>query len=378
VTVKASCNRVWAIFLKEVHQMRRDKLTFGMLFGIPIIQIILFGYAINTDPKLLPTAVHAEEQTPIIRTLLAGMKSSGYFDFVGTTSDPRESAGMLTRGEVAFVVSFPIGFTEQLVRGDRPQVLVEADATDPAAASNAIGNLNAIFTRALNHDLTGPLRELAAQPPPYELVIHPKYNPEGITQYNIVPGLLGVILTLTLVMIMGMSMAREVERGTMENLLAFPAEPHEVMLGKIAPYVAVGATETIVILTAAKVLFGVPFVGSFFVLLLGIAIFMVANLAVGFTFSTLTKSQLQAMQITILFFLPSLLLSGFMFPFRGMPEWAQNIGEVLPLTHFLRVVRGVMLKGSDLADVQQPMFMMTGFTVFVCVIAMLRYRRTLD
>ncbi len=378
MTVKGSWNRIWAIFLKEIHQMRRDKLTFGMLFGIPIIQIILFGYAINTDPKLLPTAVHAEEQTPIIRTLLAGMKSSGYFDFVGTTSDPRESAGMLARGEVAFVVSFPVGFTKQLVRGDRPQVLVEADATDPSAASNAIGNLNAIFSRALNHDLVGPLSGLAAQPPPYELVIHPKYNPEGITQYNIVPGLLGVILTLTLVMIMGMSMAREVERGTMENLLAFPAEPHEVMLGKIAPYVAVGAAQTIVILSAAKVLFGVPFVGSFSVLLLGISIFMVANLAVGFAFSTFAKSQLQAMQMTIFFFLPSLLLSGFMFPFRGMPTWAQNIGEALPLTHFLRVVRGVMLKGTRLADVQQPMLMMTGFTVLVCVIAMLRYRRTLD
>lgn len=378
MTVKGSWNRVWAIFLKEIHQMRRDKLTFGMLFGIPIIQIILFGYAINTDPKMLPTAVYAEEQTPIIRTLMAGMKSSGYFDFVATTTNPRESAGMLARGEVAFVVSFPVGFTEQLVRGDRPQILLEADASDPSAASNAIGNLNNIFTTALNHDLNGPLQALAAQPPPYELVIHPKYNPEGITQFNIVPGLLGVILTLTLVMIMGMSMAREVERGTMENLLAFPAEPHEVMLGKIAPYVAVGAGQTIVILIAAKVLFGVPFVGPISVLLIGISIFMIANLAVGFAFSTFAKSQLQAMQLTIFFFLPSLLLSGFMFPFRGMPQWAQFIGEALPLTHFLRVVRGVMLKGTELTDLQQPMLMMAGFTVFFCVIAMLRYRRTLD
>ena len=358
--------------------MRRDRLTFGMMFGIPIVQLVIFGYAINTDPKLLPTAVHAEEQTPIVRTLISGMKTSGYFDFVAATSDPRETAGMLARGEVAFVVSFPVGFTQQLVRGDRPQVLVEADATDPSAASNAIGNLNTIFTRALAHDLNGPLRALAAQPPPYELIIHPKYNPEGITQYNIVPGLLGVILTLTLVMIMATSMAREVERGTMENLLAFPAEPHEVMVAKIAPYVMVGTVQTVVILLAANILFDVPFVGSLFVLLFGISIFMVANLALGFAFSTIVKSQLQAMQLSIFFFLPSLLLSGFMFPFRGMPIWAQTIGEVLPLTHFLRVVRGVMLKGTGIADLHQPLLMMTGFAAFACVIAMLRYRRTLD
>ena len=181
MNLQGSWLRIWAVFLKEIHQMRRDWLTFGMMFGIPIIQLVIFGYAINTDPKLLPTAVHAEEQTPIVRTLISGMKTSGYFDFVAATSDPRETAGMLARGEVAFVVSFPVGFTEQLVRGDRPQVLVEADATDPSAASNAIGYLNTIFTRALAHDLNGPLRALAAQPPPYELIIHPKYNPEGIT-----------------------------------------------------------------------------------------------------------------------------------------------------------------------------------------------------
>ena len=373
-----SWQRITAIFLKEVQQMKRDRLTFAMMFGIPIIQLILFGFAINNDPKQLPTAVHWEEQSPIIRTLTAAMQASGYYDFVMTTDDPRESEGLLARGEVAFVVSFPAGFTRQLVRGERPQILVEADATDPSSAANALGRLDTILNQALRHELQGALRGLAASPAPYDLVIHPKYNPEGITQYNIVPGLLGVVLTLTLVMITGISMAREGERGTMENLLALPARPSEVMVGKIAPYVVVGAIQTVVILLAAKLIFGVPFAGSVVVLLLGITLFMVANLALGFAFSTLVKTQMQAMQLTFFFFLPSLMLSGFMFPFRGMSVWAQTLGEVFPLTHFLRVVRGVMLKGTGIADLHYPFLMMSVFTILACTLAMLRYRRTLD
>lgn len=373
-----SWNRISAVFIKEVQQMKRDRLTFAMMFGIPIVQLILFGFAINNDPKLLPTAIHAEEQTPIIRTLTAAMQASGYFDFVMTTDDPRESEGLLARGEVAFVISFPAGFTRQLVRGERPQILVEADATDPASASNALGRLDTILNQALRHELKGPLRVLAGSPRPYDLVIHPKYNPEGITQYNIVPGLLGVVLTLTLVMVTGISMAREGERGTMENLLALPARPAEVMVGKIAPYVVVGAVQTVVILLAAMGIFGVPFAGSIFVLIFGITIFMIANLALGFAFSTLVKTQMQAMQLTFFFFLPSLLLSGFMFPYRGMPVWAQTLGEVFPLTHFLRVIRGVMLKGTGMSDLQYPLLMMGAFTILACTLAMLRYRRTLD
>jgi len=370
--------RISAIFLKELVQMRRDRLTFAMMFAIPILQLVLFGYAINTDPKGLPTAVHVEEQTPIVRTLLRALETSEYYDLVMQTDDPRESSALLARGEVAFVVSIPAGFTEQLIRGERPQLLIEADASDPAAASNAIARADAILTSALRHDLTGALKSLNPGPAPFELITHAKYNPEGVTQYNIVPGLLGVILTMTLVMITAIAMTREAERGTLENLLAMPVQPLEMMVGKITPYVAVGAMQTLVILVAARYLFAVPFIGAIWPLLLGVVIFVLANLALGFTFSTIASSQMQAMQLTFFFFLPSLLLSGFMFPFRGMPHWAQWIGEVLPLTHFLRIVRGVMLKGSTLVDLHVEFFAMTAFALAAVVVAMLQYRQTLD
>ena len=370
--------RIRAIFIKELIQMRRDRITFGMMFAIPIMQLILFGFAINMDPKNLPTAVHVEEQTPIVRTLLQGLETSGYYDFVLETKDPRESESLLASGEVAFVVSIPAGFTERFVRGERPQIFVEADASDPAAASNAIARADAIFTRALRHDLKGPLAHLSQTPGPFELIVHPKYNPEGITQYNIVPGLLGVVLTMTLIMITAMAMTREAERGTIENLLAMPARPIEVMIGKITPYILVGAVQAAVVLLMARLIFGVPFIGEGWILLLGVAVFVLANLALGFTFSTVAQSQMQAMQLTLFFFLPSILLSGFMFPFRGMPAWAQGIGEVLPLTHFLRIVRGVMLKGAEFADLQGELLALVAFTAAAVSVAMLRYKRTLD
>lgn len=358
--------------------MRRDQMTFAMMFMVPIIQLVLFGFAINTNPKQLPTAILTEEHTPIVRSIVQGLATSGYYRFVKQTDNPRKSADLLARGDVAFVIAVPSGFTRKLIRGERPQILIEADASDPAATSGAIGQAQAIITKALRHDLKGKLANLASKPPPFEVIIHPKYNPEGETSYNIVPGLLGVILTMTLVMITAIAMTREIERGTMENLLAMPARPSEVMLGKIAPYALVGAAQTTVILVAARLLFGVPFVGPLWILLIGVLIFEVANLALGFTFSTIARSQMQAMQLTFFFFLPSLLLSGFMFPFRGMPKWAQTIGEVFPLTHFLRVVRGVMLKDANFAQVQSELLAMGVFTAFIMTVAMLRYRRTLD
>lgn len=370
--------RIWAIFLKELTQMRRDRLTFAIMAAIPVMQLVLFGYAINTDPKELPTAVHAEESTPIVRSLLRGLENSGYFDPERQCADYRECEHLLASGEVTFVVSIPAGFTADLVAGRMPQLLIEADASDPVAASRALGNANEILSQALRHDLKGPLAKLRAQPGPFELVIHPMYNPESITQYNIVPGLLGVILTMTLIMITAIAMTREAERGTIENLLALPARPPEVMIGKIAPYLMVGAAQTLVILVAARLLFDVPFAGSFWLLALGLTIFAVANLALGFTFSTIARTQMQAMQMTFFFFLPSILLSGFMFPFRGMPGWAQAIGEILPLTHFLRIVRGVMLKDAGFQDLHVSLLAMSLFTAAVCALAMLRYRRTME
>ncbi len=370
--------RTWAILVKEMTQTRRDRFTFAMMFGIPIVQLTLFGFAINTDPKHLPTAILVEEQSPVIRTLVSGMRTSDYFDFVLQTDDPRTSARLLATGDVAFVVTFPIGFTRDLIRGDRPQILVEADASDPSASSNAISHLNTILSQALRHERNGSLSHLSPAQSSYDLVIHPKYNPEGITQINIVPGLLGVILTMTLVMITSMALTREVERGTMENLLALPARPIEVMIGKIVPYLMIGAVQTAVILVAAKYVFAVPFVGSLGLLTGGITLFVIANLSLGFTFSTFAKSQMQAMQLTFFFFLPSLLLSGFMFPFRGMPAWAQTLGEFFPLTHFLRIVRGVMLKGVSYGEIKTPLLALGLFTAIVGFIAMLRYRQTLD
>ena len=373
-----SFSRIAAVFIKELVQMKRDRLTFGMMFGIPLIQLVLFGFAINTDPKNLPTALILEEQTPIVRTLVASLESSGYFDIRLQEPDPRASQKLLARGDVAFVITFPLGFTKNLVRQNNAQVLVEADASDPAASSGAVGRLNRIFEQALQQHTKGALSHIQEPPPAIEVITHAKYNPEGITQYNIVPGLLGVILTMTLVMITSMAMTKEIERGTMENLLAMPARPLEVMLGKITPYILVGSVQTLVILLCAHALFDVPFIGNIFLLLVGVIVFMFANLSLGFTFSTLVKTQMQAMQLTFFFFLPSLLLSGFMFPFRGMPEWAQVIGEALPLTHFLRIIRGVMLKGAGFAEVQHALLMMLIFSALISFIAMRRYRQTLD
>ncbi len=373
-----SFSRISAVFHKELVQMRRDRLTFAIMLAIPIIQLVLFGYAINTDPRHLPTAVIAEEQTPVVRSILQGLETSEYYDLVMESDDPRAAQDLLVRGEATFVVTIPAGFTRSLERGDRPQLLIEADASDPVAASVALARTDAIISSALKHDLRGPLAFLQRQPGPVDVVVQASFNPEGVTQYNIVPGLLGVILTMTLVMITGMAMTREAERGTMENLLAMPARPFEVMIGKIAPYVMVGAVQTVVILVAARLLFGVPFDGPLWVLLVGVTVFVVANLALGFTFSTVAQSQMQSMQLTFFFFLPSILLSGFMFPFRGMPVWAQFIGEVLPLTHFLRVVRGVMLKGAGLSEVAGELAAIGAFILVVGTVAMLRYRRTLD
>ncbi|GAB5413845.1 MAG: ABC transporter permease [Congregibacter sp.] len=373
-----SAARTWAIFRKEIVQMRRDRLTFGMMFALPIVQLILFGYAINTDPRNLPTALLLEDRSPYIRSMIKALETSDYFEFVLQTEDPRESGGLLASGDVAYVISFPADFTQKLLAGRRPQVLIEADAADPSASSAGIAQAANIMNSGLRQHFKGPLAHLSRPLSAFDLIVHNHYNPEGKTSYNIVPGLLGVLLTMTLVMITSMAMTKEAERGTMENLLAMPAKPVEVMIGKIAPYIGVGAVQTIVVLIAANILFGVPFVGSAWTLVVGVSVFVVANLAVGFTFSTIAKSQMQAMQLTFFFFLPSMLLSGFMFPFRGMPDWAQFIGEGLPLTQFLRIVRGVMLKDASLSQLQSPLLALLLFTTVVAVIAMHRYRRTLD
>ena len=376
--VSFSLARVMAIIIKEFQQMLRERLTFAMAIGVPVMQLILFGYAINNDPKGLPTALVAYDQGPMSRSLVAAVQNTGYFHIVAQPDSEAQAERLLELGEVQFVLAIPPDFSKRVLRGEKPAVLVAVDATDPSSASNAIAALSQVTSGALAHDLKGPLAGLQGREPPFELRIQKRYNPEGLTRYNIVPGLIGTILTMTMVMLTSLAMTRERERGTMENLLATPVRPFEVMVGKILPYVIIGYVQLLVIITAAVFLFEVPVVGSLLLLMLVIGLFMLANLGVGFTFSTLATNQLQAMQMTFFFFLPSMLLSGFMFPFRGMPTWAQWLGEGLPLTHFLRAVRAIMLKGAGLTEIAANLWPMALFLLVVGTIALKRYRQTLD
>jgi ABC-2 type transport system permease protein len=366
------------IMMKEFTQMRRDRLTFAMMLGIPLLQLLLFGFAINSDPRHLPAALLLADHGPQARTLLHALSNSTYLDFVKEVRTEEEGRQLLARGEVQFVVNIAPDFSRDLMRGDRPEVLIEADATDPAATGGTLGALATLMTTALQNDLKGPLAGLAATSGPIDLRVHALYNPEAITQYNIVPGLMGVILTMTMVMITGLAITRERERGTMENLLSMPTRPSEVLVGKIVPYILVGYIQVALILVAARLLFHVPMLGSILLLLVTALIFIAANLAMGITFSTVAKNQLQAVQMAFFVFLPSILLSGFMFPFRGMPLWAQWIGEVLPLTHFLRVVRGILLKGNSVAEVWPNLWPIALFASVMLAIATKRYRQTLD
>ncbi len=370
--------RLWAIVLKEFIQMKRDRVTFGMMVGIPLMQLLLFGFAINSDPKHLPAAIRAADQGPFARTLVAALKTSGYFTFIRDAQSEAEANRLLQLGDVQFVINIPEDFSRQLLRGERPTLLVEADATDPAATGPALAAVRAIADSVLNRDLTGPLARLRAKPGPVDLQVHAHYNPENITQYNVVPGLMGVVLTMTMVVITALAITRERERGTMENLLSTPVRPFEVMVGKILPYIAVGYVQVTLILLAAHFIFHVPMVGNLALVYAVALLFIAANLAMGITFSTLAKNQLQAVQMAFFFFLPSILLSGFMFPFRGMPEWAQWIGSCLPNTHFLRIVRGILLKGNGVSEILPEIWPLLLFLAVAMTVGVKRYRQTLD
>ena len=373
-----SLDRVLAVLIKEFKQLTRDRITYAMMLAIPVVQLTLFGYAINTEPRHLPTAVLVQEDSRFARSIVAALKNSAYFDFVAQARSPAELDRMLRTGDAQFAVTIPGDFSRRLARGDKAQILVEADATDPSATGGAVSALAALPTQALAHDLNGALAPRAPTPAPFEVVVHRRYNPEAITAYNIVPGLLGIILSLTLVMMTALSVTREIERGTMETLLSTPLEPLEVMIGKLAPYVMVGLVQTAIILAMAATLFQVPMSGGWLGLSAGIALFITGSLALGFLISTVARSQLAAMQMSFFYILPSILLSGFMFPFRGMPAWAQWLGEAIPVTHFLRVARGSLLKNQGIGDQWRELAALTAFVCVVTALAMARYRRTLD
>ncbi|WP_224701175.1 ABC transporter permease [Devosia aquimaris] len=370
--------RFIAVLVKEFIQMRRDRVTFAMMIGLPIVQLLLFGFAINSDPRHLPTLVEVHDDGPLVRAVLAGMAQSDYFDFIGVVYGPDAGEAALRRGAANFVVVIPEDFERDVVRGLRPDILVAADAADPAAIGGPVAALNGIVALASAQTLTGPLSSVATAPAPFNVIVQRAFNPEGKTSTNIVPGLLAIILSMTMVMITAVAIVKERERGTMEMLIATPVRPLEVMAGKILPYVLVGYVQTAVFLAAAFVLFSVPFEGSFLAFLIGFNLFILGNLALGFLISTVARSQMQAMQLSFFTILPSILLSGFMFPFAGMPGWAQTLGTGVPATHFIRLVRMVMLKGANSADVLGQFQALAIITAVFALLAMLRYRQTLD
>ena len=370
--------RMWAMIVKEFVQMRRDRMTFATMLFVPVLQLTLFGFAINTDPKHLPTAVLVRDDGPLTRAVLQAMKNTDYFDFREQVRSAEELDRLVRSGEVQFAIEIPASFERDVRRGDRPAILVIADATDPVAIGNAMASLQGLVDSALKRDLRGPDAPVIKTQSPFEITLQRRYNPEGITQYNIVPGLLGVVLTMTMMMYTALAVTREIERGTMENLLSMPIKPVEIMIGKIAPFVLVGFVQMTIILLAAHYVFGVPIMGSVVLLITLSTLFAASNLAVGYTFSTVAQNQLQAVQMTFFFFLPNFLLSGYAFPFRGMPGWAQAIGEGLPLTHFIRIVRGIMLKGNGFADMRMDVAALAIFMLAAMLLALLRFRTTLD
>ena len=374
----SALNRLLAVIIKEARQLRRDPLTLGMMFVIPMVQLVLFGYAINSDPRNLPTAILSYDSSPLSRAVIRAIGNTGYFSAARELNSEAEANTLMQAGEVQFVITIPEQFFRHLIRHEDAQIDVEADATDPSTVGPAITAVNGAISQTLASELTGVLSGYRATPQKVNVILQRRYNPEGLTRFNVVPGLLGVILTITLVMMTALAVTREYERGTMENLLAMPVRPLEVMAGKIAPYVIIGAVQVAVVLAASAVLFQVPFLGNPLFFGLATLLFITVNLAIGFTFSTVARNQLQAMQLSFFFMLPSIMLSGFAFPFRGMPLWARAIGECLPATHFIRITRGVMLKGASFPQLAAEVLALTVILVVVGSIAVSRYRVTLD
>jgi ABC-2 type transport system permease protein len=366
--------RTKAMLIKEFIQLRRDRVSFAMIIMVPLMQLLLFGYAINTTPRDLPTAVLLQESSDLGRSILKAFENTKYFKVTRILRDEAEFDRVLASGEVLFAIEIPRNFERRVRRGETPAILVAADATDPVASGTALAALSRLVQTALAHDRGLP----DSGAPLFEVRTHSRYNPAAATALNIVPGLVGTILTMTMLIFTALSVTREIERGTMESLLSMPITPLEIMIGKIVPYIIVGFVQASLIIGIGIGLFGVPVIGSLTLLAVLSTLFIAANLAIGYTFSTIAQNQLQAMQMSMMFFLPNILLSGFMFPFAGMPVWAQWIGEALPLTHYLRIVRSIMLKGSTLPNLQYDALMLAGLMLIAMLIAVTRFRRTLD
>ncbi|MDG1438441.1 MAG: ABC transporter permease [Emcibacteraceae bacterium] len=373
-----SFSRVKAVLIKEFVQMKRDRMTFAMMVGMPIMQLVMFGFAINSDPRHLPTALVDRDQSTFSRSIVKAAENSTFMDIAYRPTSEEEAEKLIREGKVNFIFLIPENFSRDLVRGDRPQILLVGDATDPSASSGAMNSMREIVSSGLKRDLSGSLSNIADRPPAVDVVLHKRYNPAGISQYNIIPGLLGIIVAMTMTMITAVAITREKERGTMENLLAMPIKPFEMMIGKIAPYVIIGYVQAVVVLLASAFAFGIPMAGSYGVLFAGVTLYIIVNLMIGFLFSSIAQTQMQALQMTFFMLMPQILLSGFLFPFLGMPRWAQIIGEGLPATHFMRLMRGVMLKGADFIDLINSFWPLTFMILVVGTVAMVRYKETLD
>lgn len=376
--MKFSIYRAWAILKKEFIQLRRDIVTLRMIVFIPLLQLLLFGYALNTDPKNLPTAVIVQDHSDFSRAFLQGLINTQYFSITHHIDTDAQGNALLKKGEVLFVVNIPAHFERDLIRGDRPVILIEADGSDPVAISGALGAASSMLSTVLKQMLTGPLADLMGTPLPLKLQAHHLYNPEGFTKYNIVPGLIAIILTMTGVMMTSLAMTRERERGTMENLLAMPISPLEVMVGKITPYILIGFFQSILIVFCAKTLFHVPVIGNLWIFFLALTIFISCNMGLGFTISTIAQNQTQALQMSFMIMLPSIMLSGFLFPFMGMPQWAQVLGNMIPAKHFIKISRGILLKGSTFSEIAEPFCALVIFLFVISFITMRCYRQTLD
>jgi ABC-2 type transport system permease protein len=370
--------RLHAMVVKEFLQLLRDRVTLALIVMIPLMELVLFGYAINMNPRHLPLAVLSADNSPAARAFVQALANTRYFDIRRRVRSEAEAEALIRSGKVQFVLRIPPGFARDVYRGLRPELLLLADATDPVATGSAVSAVSRLATRTLRHELSGPGGHLLAGEPPFRVIVHQRYNPAQETAINVVPGIVGIILTMTLLIFTAMAVTREVERGTMESLLATPLTPVEIMLGKIAPYIIVGFVQMVIVLAAGHVLFGVPVVGSLLLLVALTLLFIATNLALGYTVSTMARTQLQAMQMAFFIMLPSILMSGFVFPFAGMPGWARFIGEMLPLTHYLRIIRGILLKGAGWADVRAEALALAVIMLTVMIVAVHRFRRTLD
>ncbi len=376
--MKFSWQRLIAIIKKEFIQLKRDRGTLGMIIMLPIIQLLLFGYAINTDPKNLPTAIISEDNTFLTRSIVAGLQNSEYFRVTHHISSDKQGNKLLKQGKVFFVISIPDNFTQNVIRGAKPEILLQADATDPTAISNAVSSLNGITNKIIQENMKGNLSYLKNQPSPFSIIVHKLYNPEGFTKYNIVPGLIGLVLIFSGVMMTALAITRERERGTMENLLSMPIKPIEIMMGKIIPFVFIGLFQVGIVLLIAYFLFSIPIFGSVLLLFSCSLLFIICNLAIGFLISTIAKNQTQALQMSVFVILPSVVMTGFMFPFQAMPIWAQAIAKCIPLTYFLKIARGIILKGADFIDIFPNLWPLGVIVAFLTIITLHIYKNTLD